>query len=378
MARLVAIAGLALVVGILLGIGAVSLQRSAESPTARAIKDQPEPASGSVPAVVEAPGQRTILQLASSVPTSAPQIGTMVARTAEKLAAISDGTFELKLHEPNTLAPNAELFDALDAGKIDAIWASTNFFADRDSVFWLFSTVPFGPPAGEYLAWLAYGGGQELMDASFARFNIKPVVCTVLPPESGGWFRREITSTEDLKGLRMRFMGIGARVIERLGVEPVTLSGGDIFYALQSGAIDAAEFSLPAIDLRFGLDKAAHHYYFPGWHQQSSLITLLLSTKAWDRLTEAQRGQITSVCGDNIRESLAEGEAMQVKALQEIRAKGVAIHTWPPAVLSALQKAWGDVVKEEKAANPEFKQVWESYDSFRRAYTEWRDLGYLP
>lgn len=377
MARLVAIAGLALVIGILIGIGAVSLQRSADSPTARAIKE-PELASGSIPSAVETPGQRTILKLASSVPTSATQIGSMAVKTTEKLATISDGSLELKLHEPNTLAPNAELFDKLGEGTIDAIWASTNFFAERDSVFWLFSTVPFGPPAGEYLAWLAYGGGQDLMDASFARFNIKPIVCTVLPPESGGWFRREISSPADFKGLRMRFMGIGARVVQRLGVEPVALSGGDIFHALQSGVIDAAEFSLPAIDLRYGLDKVASHYYFPGWHQQSSLITLLVSTKAWDRLTDAQRGQIYSVCGDNIRESIAEGEALQVKALQEIKAKGVAVHTWPPSVLAALQKAWNDVVREEKAANPEFKKVWESYDGFRRAYTEWRDLGYLP
>src|SRR3546814_523827 len=151
MARLVAIAGIALVVGILIGIGAVSLQRSAESPMARAIKEQPAPPSGSIPAIVETPGQRTILRLASSVPTSAPQIGSMVTRTAEKLATISDGAFELKLYEPNALAPNEELFDTLAAGEIDAIWASTNFFADRDSVFWLFSSAPFGPPAGEYL-----------------------------------------------------------------------------------------------------------------------------------------------------------------------------------------------------------------------------------
>ncbi|HLT78584.1 MAG TPA: TRAP transporter substrate-binding protein [Ferrovibrio sp.] len=375
MARIVAIAGIALVIGILIGIGTVSLQRSAESPVARAIK---EPEAASIPPSVEAPGQRTILHIASSVPTSALQIGTMATKTADKLSAISDGSLELKLHEPNSLAPNEELFDKLAGGEIDAVWASTNFFAERDSVFWLFSTVPFGPPAGEFLAWLAYGGGQELMDANFARFEIKPVVCTVLPPESGGWFRHEITSPADFKGLRMRFMGIGARVVARLGAEPVTLNGGDTFYALQSGAIDAAEFSLPAIDLRVGLDQVAKHYYFPGWHQQSSLITLLFSQKVWDRLSEAQRQQISSVCGDNIRESLAEGEALQVKALQEIRARGVTVHTWPPAVLGALEKAWKDVVREEKAANPEFRKVWESYDGFRRSYTEWRDLGYLP
>ncbi|WP_341911802.1 TRAP transporter substrate-binding protein [Ferrovibrio terrae] len=377
MARLVTVAGLALVLGILIGIGAVSLDRAANAPEARAIKE-PDVAQGSNTAVVEAPGARVVIKLASAAPTSAPQIGTMAVTTAEKLATASDGNIEIKLFEPNALAPNAELFDKVADGTIDAVWSSPNFFAERDSVFWLFSTVPFGPSAGEYLAWLSYGGGQDLMDSSFARFNIKPIVCTVLPPESGGWFRREITSVNDLKGLRMRFMGIGAKVMRRLGVDTVTLSGGDTFFALQSGNIDAAEFSLPFIDLRYGLDKAANNYYFPGWHQQSSLITLMINMKVWDGLTEAQRATIMNVCGDNIRESLAEGEVQQVQALQEIRQRGVNVRTLPVPVMDALKASWIQVVKEESAANPEFKKVWESYHTFRKSYAEWRGLGYLP
>ncbi|MFC3676840.1 TRAP transporter substrate-binding protein [Ferrovibrio xuzhouensis] len=378
MARLVTVAGLALVVGLLLGIGWTSLQRSALSPVARAVHEQQQPVLDTAPTVTEAPSDHRVLTVASSIPTTAIEIGTMAVTTAEKLARVSDGRLELKLNEPGTLFPTSELFDKLSNGDVDAVWASTNFFAQRDSVFWLFSTVPFGPPAGEYLAWLAYGGGQELMDASFARFNIKPVVCTVLPPESGGWFRREITGVDDLKGLKMRFMGIGARVIAQLGVDTVALSGGDTFYALQSGAIEAAEFSLPAIDLKFGFDKAAGHYYFPGWHQQASLITLLVNAKVWESLSDAQRGQMEAVCGDNIRESMADGEVQQVKALQEIRAKGIAISTFPPAVLSALKDAWENVVREESAANPEFRKAWESYSSFRESYAAWKDLGYLP
>jgi TRAP-type mannitol/chloroaromatic compound transport system substrate-binding protein len=378
MARLVTVAGLALVLGILIGIGAVSLQRAANAPEARAIKD-PEPAASiTPPAVTEPPGNPSILRLASPAPSTAPLIGTMASSMVEKLAIASDGKLEFKLFEPNTLAPNAELFDKVSNGEIDAVWSSANFFAARDSAFWLFSSVPFGPPASEYLAWLSYGGGQQLMDESFARFNIKPVVCTILPPESGGWFRREINSAEDLKGLRMRFMGIGARVISQLGVEIVPLSGGDIFYALQSGNIDAAEFSLPATDLRFGFDKAAQNFYFPGWHQQSSLISLLINMSVWEGLSEAQRGLITSVCGDTVRESLAEGEAQQVKALQEIRTRGVAIRTLPKPVMDALKASWIKVVKEESVTNPEFQKVWESYHGFRKAYAEWRNLGYLP
>ena len=378
MARLVTVAGLALVLGILIGMGAFSLDRAAQAPEARAIKEPEPPQQTSPPTVVEVPGQRVTIKLASAAPTSAPQIGTMAAATAGKLATASDGNIEIKLFEPNTLVPNADLFDRVADGTVDAVWSSPNFFAQHDSVLWLFSTVPFGPSAGEYLAWLAYGGGQELMDGTFARFNIKPIVCTVLPPESGGWFRREINTVEDLKGLRMRFMGIGAKVMRRLGVETTAMSGGDTFFALQSGSIDAAEFSLPFIDLRYGFDKAANHYYFPGWHQQSSLITLMVNMKVWDSLTDAQRAMITNVCGDNIRESLAEGEVQQVQALQEIRQRGVQIHTLPKPVMDALKQSWIQVVKEESAANPEFKKVWESLNGFRKSYAEWRGLGYLP
>lgn len=377
MARLVTVAGLALVLGILIGIGAVSLQRASNAPEARAIKE-PEPTAAVTHPPNEPSGRPTRIKLASPTPSSAPLVGTMATAMADKLGIASNGNVEFKLYEPNALAPNAELFDKVSSGEIDAVWSSANFFASRDSAFWLFSSVPFGPPASEYLAWLSYGGGQPLMDESFARFNIKPVVCTILPPESGGWFRREINSAADLDGLRMRFMGIGARVISQLGVEIVPLSGGEIFNALQSGDIDAAEFSLPATDLRFGFDKAAQNFYFPGWHQQSSLISLLINMKVWEGLNDAQRGLITSVCGDTVRESLAEGEAQQVKALQEIRARGVAIRTLPKPVMQELKAAWIKVVKEESATNPEFKKVWESYHSFRQAYAEWRNLGYLP
>lgn len=377
MARLVTIAGLALVLGILIGIGAVSLDRATQSPEARAIKE-PDTAQTATPAVVEAPGRRISLRMASAAPTSAPQIGTMAVRMVEKLQVASDGNIEIKLFEPNVLAPNAELFDKVSNGEIDAVWSSPNFFVQRDSVLWLFSTVPFGPSASEYLAWLAYGGGQELMDATFSRFNIKPIVCTVLPPESGGWFRREVNTVEDLKGLRMRFMGIGAKVISRLGVETVALNGGDTFHALQSGNIDAAEFSLPFVDVRYGFEKAANHYYFPGWHQQSSLVTMLINMKIWDGMSDAQRAMISNACGDNIRESLAEGEVQQIQALQEIRQRGVKVHTLPKPVMDALKASWIQVVKEESAANPEFRKVWESFHGFRKSYAEWRGLGYLP
>jgi TRAP-type mannitol/chloroaromatic compound transport system substrate-binding protein len=241
----------------------------------------------------------------------------------------------------------------------------------------MFSAVPFGPRAGEYLGWIYYGGGQELMDELYAQHGIKSITCGVIAPEASGWFRKEINSTEDLKGLKMRFFGLGAKVMEKMGVSTQLLAGGDIFPALERGSIDATEFSMPAIDLNLGFYQVAKHYYFPGWHQQATLFELMMNREKYDALSDTQKAQIDMACGDNVREGLAEGEAIQGVALAELKSKGVTIHRWPPEILQELDAAWNEVAGELAASNPNFKKVWDSYSAFREQYKIWNELGYL-
>jgi len=334
-------------------------------------------AAGILAGSARAENERVNWKMDSAFGSRLTQLGTLGVSLSEKIERVSGGNVSLKFYEPNALVPPLAMFDAVAKGALDAAWSKSDFWVGKDEAFALFSAVPFGPRAGEYAAWIYYGGGAELMDEIYAPYGIKSIICGVAAPEAAGWFRQEITSVADLKGLKMRFFGLGAKVMEKLGVETVRLLGSDIIPALERGTIDATEFSLPAIDLNLGFHRVASHYYFPGWHQQSTLLELMMNRENWDALSDTQRAQIEVVCGDNFREGLAEGEALQITALARLQEKGTTFHRLPPEVLEALNAAWLEVASEIAAANENFKRVWESLQAFRDSYKIWRDLGYL-
>jgi TRAP-type mannitol/chloroaromatic compound transport system substrate-binding protein len=254
---------------------------------------------------------------------------------------------------------------------------SAGQYAGRNTALALFSAVPFGPEAGEFLAWMRFGGGQELMDEIHAKLNIKPLVCGITPPEASGWFRQEIKSVEDLRGLRMRFFGLGARAVSKIGVQTTNQPGGELYQAMQLGTIDATEYGQPALDLSLGLHQVAKHYYFPGWHQPASLYHLYVHKPLWDKLSDPRKKLLETICGDNITFGLAEGEALQFKAMQELQQRGVTFHTWGPEFINAFRRGWDEVLAEENGKNPDFKKVYESLAAFRTNYKVWGDRGYF-
>ena len=197
----------------------------------------------------------------------------------------------------------------------------------------------------------------------------------MIAPEAAGWFRKRIRTVDDLKGLKMRFFGLGAKVMKKLGVVTSRLTSGDIFVAFENGEIDAAEFSMPAIDMKLGLHRMIKNYYFPGWHQPATLFELMINLKKWVSLPASGKAQVEAVCGDNIRYGLAEGEASQFQALKTLRSEGVNIRRWPGEILDALKIAWGEVAREEAKADKDFKRVWASLSAFRENYTIWRELN---
>lgn len=316
-------------------------------------------------------------KLASAYPGRMVQLGQLGKNLPKKLRAISGGKIRLRFYEPKALAPPLEYFDAIARGAIDAGWTTPGYWYGKEKALALFSSVPFGPSAGEYLAWFYYGGGQKLMDEIYAKHGLKSIICGLIAPEASGWFRREIKTVDDFKGLKIRFFGLGGRVMQKLGAAPQLLAGGDIYPALERGTIDATEYSMPAIDLDLGFHQIARHYYFPGWHQQSTLLELLINRKKWDALSDTARAQFRIACGDNVREGFAEGEAIQVRALTTLKQKGVQIHRWPDEILAAFEKAWQEVAAEDAAADATFARVWKSYSDFRSNYKIWKDVGYL-
>ena len=316
-------------------------------------------------------------KMGSAFPSKLVQLGSLGVSASEKIEKISGGNIRLKFFEPHALVPPLEMFDAISAGSLDAAWSTPGYWFGKEKALALFAAVPFGPRAGEYGAWMYYGGGIELMDEIYAKHNIKSVLCGVIAPEASGWFRKEIKSIEDLKGLKMRFFGLGAKVMEKVGVSTQLIAGGDIYPALERGSIDATEYSMPAIDLDLGFYQIASHYYFPGWHQQSTLFEIMFNKDKWDSLSPTQQAQIEVACGDNFREGLTEGEAIQGKALAALAEKGVTIHRWPNEVLDALEQAWLEVVVDLAAEDANFKKTWDSLQAFRTEYAAWKKLGYL-
>ncbi|MBT7581936.1 MAG: TRAP transporter substrate-binding protein [Kordiimonadaceae bacterium] len=323
------------------------------------------------------PNKPVNLKMASTYPSSLVILGTLAKRFESQIEIISGGDIKFRFFEPGALSPPPETFDAVSYGALDSAWSSPGFWSGKVPALQTFAAIPFGPDSAEYMAWYYSGGGQEIFEDIYHRHNIHSIICGISPPEASGWFKEEIKTLEDLKGIRMRFFGLGARVMTKMGVSTQLLATGDIFPALELGAIDATEFSVPAVDQKLGFDRIAKHYYFPGWHQQSTFFELMINLEKWNELSRMQQAQINSTCGDNMRYGIAEGEALQAEAINLLKESGTIFHVWPDEFLNAFETAWHEVAEEEAAKDPDFKRSWQSLQEFRQSYKTWKDLGYI-
>jgi TRAP-type mannitol/chloroaromatic compound transport system substrate-binding protein len=334
-------------------------------------------AAAIVASSIAAHAEEVRLKIASAYPLSLVQLGSLARNLETNLNTASGGDIQVKLFEPNALVPSLEIFDAVSNGSVDAGWAAPGFWQTKEPVLGIVSSIPFGPGAGEYLAWLQFGGGEDFLNRAYEKHNIHSELCGILAPEAAGWFREEITSVDQFIGMKMRIFGLGGKVMQKLGVDTQLLGGGDVFPALERGTIDAAEFSMPAIDLNLGFYQVAKHYYFPGWHQQSTMLDFIVNKDKWDAMSESQQSLIKIACRANIATGLAEGEAIQGAAITELESKGAIVHVWPQEMLDTFEGAWNEVVAEESAADAEFKAAWDSLTAFRAEYKKWGDIGYL-
>ena len=305
-------------------------------------------------------------------------LGPAGVRIAKNITEISQGTVNVKFFEPGALVPGVQYYDAVSSGSLDAAWGSPGYHMGQNTAYGFFTAVPFGPGFGEYNAWMFYGGGHEMYQEMMAKDNIHARICGMIPPETSGWFREEVKGIEDLRGMKMRFFGLGARVMEKVGVSTQLLAGGDIYPALELGSIDATEFAMPSIDETLGFYQIAKHNYFPGWHQPSSFGELLVNVEKWNKLSDWQKSVVNIVCDANIMQEYVDGESQQGAALNRMKNDhGVTLHSWSDEDLALLEEKWVEVANEEAAANPDFGRVWEHYSAYREEQKEWLSRGYL-
>ncbi|SFS16864.1 TRAP transporter substrate-binding protein [Yoonia litorea] len=321
-----------------------------------------------------------VFEMTTAFSRNLPILGTAATDFVDKINSISSEV-EFEHFDPGELVPALEALDAVSAGSVDAAYTTSGYWQGKITAASLFAAVPFGPEAGEFLGWVLYDDGAELFQRMYDEngYNVKVMHCGVIAPETSGWFKEEITSIEDLEGLNMRFFGLGAEVMQRLGVSTSLLAAGDIFPALERGAIDATEFSMPLIDQRLGFYNIASNNYFPGWHQPATLFELLINKDRWDDLDEVSQNQIEMACLANITTNFAEGEAKNYAAMVANEEEfGVTNRQWPQEMLDTFEATWNEVAAELAAEDEFFAEVWNDLQEYREGYKIWSNNIYLP
>ena len=316
-------------------------------------------------------------KMASAFPGTLDVVGEAGPYFSKAIDRVSAGALEIKFYEPGALVPALQAFDPVAQGSLEATWTSVGYYVGKIPAAPIFSTVPFGPNFTEFMAWLKFGGGHDIQDDIMARHGVRSMSCNAIVPEASGWFRKEIKTVDDLRGLKMRFFGLGAKVMEKFGVSTQLLAAGDVYPALELGTIDATELSFPSMDVKMGFHQVAKHYYFPGWHQQTTVLHLLVNLEKYKALSEQQKAWIDAACAETIVWGISASDSRQFKAMEEVKAKGVTIHRWPGDILGKMRTAWEEVAAEESKKDADFKRAWDSLSKFRSSYAIWREYGYL-
>jgi TRAP-type mannitol/chloroaromatic compound transport system substrate-binding protein len=300
-------------------------------------------------------------------------LGTSGVRFSKNVERLSGGKLQIKFYEPGALVPALECFDAASKGSVESCWTTPGYHTGKlGSGVAFFTAVPFGPQIGEFLAWKWHGGGNAIRDKKYAEFGLVAFDCFCIGPETSGWFKNPVNSLDELKGMKMRFFGLGARVMQKMGVSTQLLAGADIYPALEKGVIDATEFSMPDIDQNLGFYQIAKNNYYPGWHQQVSCSELLMNRDKFNALPDTYKAMIEMAAGESVIATYANTEFANPTAMNNMLSKyGVTNRRWDDATLAQFEKAWQEVVKEESAKDPFFKEIAESYFAFREKYRGW-------
>ena len=305
-------------------------------------------------------------------------LGTSAVRFSKNLKDITGNQLNIKFFEPGDLVPSLECFDAVSRGAFESCWTTPSYHTAKYPCLTFFTAVPFGPKIGEFMAWKWFGGGNDLKQEIYDKHNLIAFDSFAIGPETSGWFKTEITSLEQVHGLKMRFFGLGAKVMQKMGASTQLLDGADIYPALERGVIDATEFSMPSIDIKFGFYQIAKYNYFPGWHQQVSVSELLINKDAWNKLSKQHQATIKVALGESVIHTYAETEAKNFGGMAEMQQKhNVTVKRWPDELLAKFEEAWFEVVKEESAKDPLFKKVADHFYDFRAKYKTWGDAQML-
>ncbi|PWC75477.1 TRAP transporter substrate-binding protein [Azospirillum sp. TSH64] len=304
-------------------------------------------------------------RLASSFPKSLDTIYGAADTIAARVAAATDGKFTIRPFAAGEIVPGLQVLDAVQNGTVECGHTASYYYVGKDPTFTFDATVPFGLNARQQNAWIYNGGGMALLREFFDGYGVMNFPAGNTGVQMGGWFRKEIKTVEDLKGLKFRIGGFAGQVLAKLGTVPQQIAGGDIYPSLEKGTIDAAEWIGPYDDEKLGFNKVAKYYYYPGWWEGGLNVSLLVNKQQWDQLPKQYKAVLEAACFEANLTMNAKYDAENPAALRRLVAGGAQLRPFPREVMEACYKAATELYEETAKTNPKFAKIYEPWKKFR-------------
>ena len=334
-------------------------------------------AAGAVaaPAIVKAQSPNVSWRMTGSWPKSLETLYGGMEEISKRVADATGGKFVIKVFAAGEIVGGLQVLDAVQNGTVECGHTATYYNFGKDPTFALSCAVPFGMNQRGQNAWMYHGGGLELMREFYREYNCIQFPSGNTGTQMGGWFRKEVKTVADLKGLKFRMGGYAGKVLTKLGVVPQMIAGGDIYPSLEKGTIDAAEWVGPYDDEKLGFYKVAKFYYYPGWWEAGPELDLLVNIKAWEALPKEYQAILESVCAAANISMMAKYDALNPPALKRLIANGVQLRPFSNEIMAACWKAANEVYEETRATNPKFKKVYDAMVKFRTDHVQWFSIA---
>ncbi|GGF72488.1 ABC transporter substrate-binding protein [Azorhizobium oxalatiphilum] len=314
-------------------------------------------------------------RLTSSFPRSLDTIFGTALQLSQMVSDATDGKFQIQCFPAGELVPGLQALDAVSSNTIECAQTCTYFYIGKDPTLAFGTGVPFGFNSRQQHSWWHFGGGDQIINDVLKGFNVYGIVAGNSGTQMGGFFRKEINTVEDLKGLKFRIGGIGGQVLAKLGVVPQQLAPGDVYPALERGTLDAAEFVGPYDDEKLGLAKVAKYYYYPGWWEGGPMIHLIINQQQWDKLPKHYQAILRNACEAANNWMLGKYDSVNPPAVRRLVAQGAELRAFPQPVMEAGYKAAFELYGELAAQNPNFKKALDSMNAIRGEQLLWWQIA---
>jgi len=333
-------------------------------------------APGLVNAQAPAAGLPTVSwRMAGSWPKSLDTLYGSMEEISKRVSAATGGKFTIKVFAAGEIVGGLQVLDAVQNGTVECGHTATYYYFGKDPTFAFSCAVPFGLNARQQNAWMYHGGGKELMREFYKDYNCMQFTAGNTGAQMGGWFRKEIKTLADLKGLKFRVSGFAGLALTKLGVVPQQIAGGDVYPALEKGTIDGAEWVGPYDDEKLGFYKVAKYYYYPGWWEGGPELDVLVNIKAWEALPKEYQAILEAACAESNVSMLAKYDTLNPAALKRLVANGVQLRPFSNEIMAACYKAANEVYAEISAKNAKFKKVYEAMVKFRTDQVQWFSIA---